>query len=490
MHLLRPFTVAAAGAAAVAVYLWSKRSSKKAIKNENEEGDQEYADFPVVDGALPVLGHFLKTFSGAQKDFFRAAVGKYGNAFYVFLGNLKLLVLNGAEYHKWSYIKGEDKYISGGWPPRWKTLLGEKSIQVSGGKFHRKLRQLIAKGVSRSTLSVFYPTLRENSRKVLNDLVRLSENGKKVILPIDAARIFTFNAICGFIGCSDAEHVKKFEALREDFITWSQGLNDFFIPEWLPFSPYGKAMAARRRIADVVTKVIIERKERAAKGEVFNDALGIFITARDEDGEEFGIQEIADNFIPLAFAGYDTTSSTICNVLHILLNEIHEDELSALKEEVLALEDPIDESTLNSLPILDAFVKEVLRIAPPAASTFKQTTEDVDLEPGKKLKKGTLLLLPILANHYQEDIYPQPEKFRFSRFLTDEVDKKHPLDYIPFGSGPRLCLGMQLARTEVKMILVEVMRNFNIVKGGETIYEPVPFNIRIPRILISHKTLQ
>ncbi|KAJ3094830.1 hypothetical protein HDU97_007542 [Phlyctochytrium planicorne] len=485
-----PVTLAIAAGAAVAVLLWSrKRSSptRKEIKDGKEV--EVFVDFPTMDGGLPILGNFTALFN---RDSLSQTIAKYGKAFYFYLGTIKFLFLYGGEYHKWAFVKGENKYVTAGWPPRWKKLMGEKSVTAAIGSEHRKLRQLLSKGLSRSTISYFYPSLRANARKSLQDLVEASENGTKDIEPIQTARLFTYNAICGFIGCADPKHEEVFRSLRADFVIWSDGLGDLLMPEWLPwFSPYVKAMQARQRIHEAVTRVVFERRERMKAGEEFKDCLGHLMTAKDEDGEEFSVDAICDNFIILAFAGNDTATTTICNLLHILLFQINPDELAALKDELVELEEPIAETTINSLPVLDAFIKEVLRIHPPVVGVFKQMTQDEELEPGKIVKAGTYLNLPIIENHYQEHIFPNPDQFLLSRFLVDEVDKNYPHDFAPFGNGQRMCMGMQLAKTELKLFVAELIRNFDIEKSSKpSKVEVFPFNIRVPSVKIRQKLHQ
>ncbi|KAJ3214703.1 hypothetical protein HDU67_001351 [Dinochytrium kinnereticum] len=474
-------TLGAAASAAVVLLLLIRPTTKARRK-----GDEDEDPFPEVPGKLPIIGHFYRTLTVTPKEN-SETLKKLGGIVITYTAAMKVHTIFGGDLTKWALVKGEGKYLRSGWPARWMRLLGAGSAVTATGKDHRKLRGLIQKGLTKTVLSYFYPTLRENARIVLNKLAEQSKNGIKDVQPLETARTFTYDAICGFLACADQRHVEIFLSLRKDFISWTAGLTDFFIPEWMSWvSPFSKATKARERIIKAVEEVTIERKERMAKGETFQDSLGYLISATDEDGNELSMAEIGDNFITLGFAGNDTTTATICTCLHILLHEISEQELTLLRTELTSIQEPIEESTLISLPVLDAFIKETLRFCPPVAAIFKKVTEDVEVRPGKFFKAGSSLSIPLLANQYNEDIFNNPSSFRLSRFLVDEIDKAYPMDYTPFGAGARMCLGMQLAKMEIRVFILELFRGFEIKQGSKpTKVYRFPFNLRIPTLRIS-----
>ncbi|KAJ3106698.1 hypothetical protein HDU97_005850 [Phlyctochytrium planicorne] len=402
----------------------------------------------------------------------------------------KFLRVLGGEYCKWILVKGEGKFIESAWPSRWKELLGAHGVAFNQTN-HRKIRNLLTKGITKSTISFLYPNIVENARKVISILADASEQGHKDVKPLAMARTYTFNAICGFLACADPKHEEILKSLRPDFIIWTQGLIDLFLPRWIPFLPFARGMAARERILKAVGEIVKERKARMEEGVVYEDSLGYIIAAKDEeDGDSLSEDAIGDNFITLAFAGYDTTAGTICSSLHVLLNEIHPDELQLLKDEVLGLEEPISEQTLQSLPALDSFVKEMVRLYAPAPGVFRVMTKDMETADGRVIPAGTKLSLNFISNHQNPDIFEEPAKFRLSRFMVDEVDKKHPLEYTPFGSGPRLCLGMHLARLEIKVFVAELLRNYDIGRGSKpTAFYHVPMWIAEPSVRIRSKKL-
>ena len=119
-------------------------------------------------------------------------------------------------------------------------------------------------------------------------------------------------------------------------------------------------------------------------------------------------------------------------------------------------------------------VCESLRKWPPAVTTDRQVSKDFIIEPvkpGEKkllLEKGAVCWLPVFAIHNDAKFYPNPEKFDPERFSEENKNKINPSMYIPFGSGPRNCIGSRFALLEGKLLLSYILKNFEVVKTGKT----------------------
>lgn len=149
-----------------------------------------------------------------------------------------------------------------------------------------------------------------------------------------------------------------------------------------------------------------------------------------------------------------------------------------LREEI---NDHVDESghlsfeDLNDLPYLDQCVNESLRILPPVPIIGKICTEPFEFEKSDgervKVEKGILSIIPIYSLHHDADVFPDPESFIPERFDEENggVKKFKEMGYfMPFGDGPRICLGMKLALVEIKTGVVEVVRNFEFTSSAKT----------------------
>lgn len=118
---------------------------------------------------------------------------------------------------------------------------------------------------------------------------------------------------------------------------------------------------------------------------------------------------------------------------------------------------------------MEAVIDETLRMYPPAQRIEREVTNDIDYN-GLKLKKGQVVMVPIYALHHDTDLYPEPERFKPERFLKEsfECKSRDSMAFLPFGGGPRGCLGMRFAMIETKILLAAVLAKFRFVTCPET----------------------
>lgn len=178
--------------------------------------------------------------------------------------------------------------------------------------------------------------------------------------------------------------------------------------------------------------------------------------------------EVLAQSIVFFLAGYETTATTLSFCTYELAMNPQVQE--RLYEEVMEHVDNkgnISYETLCKLPYLDAVLCETLRKHPPAVRTGREVAEDLKLG-GVPLKKGMNLEIPIYAIHHDEQFYPNPDKFQPDRFLPENRDQITPYTYLPFGGGPRNCIGMRFALLEAKLGLTQIVQRFKFVKCSQT----------------------
>ncbi|CAG2164304.1 unnamed protein product [Oppiella nova] len=124
---------------------------------------------------------------------------------------------------------------------------------------------------------------------------------------------------------------------------------------------------------------------------------------------------------------------------------------------------------LARLPYLDAVISETLRLHPASIILIRQASEDYKLgDTGITLKKGQQLEIPIYAVHLNEEFYEKPNDFIPDRFLPENRHNIKPYSYIPFGAGPRNCIGMRFALMEAKLALVQVIKRYRFFRSPNT----------------------
>ncbi|EDV56251.1 probable cytochrome P450 9h1 [Drosophila erecta] len=174
------------------------------------------------------------------------------------------------------------------------------------------------------------------------------------------------------------------------------------------------------------------------------------------------------------FAGFEIISASLCFLTHELcLNPVVQDRLYA---EVLAVHQelkgqPLTYDKLTKMKYLDMVVLEALRKWPPSISTDRECSQDIDLfsESGQKLfsaRKGDVLQIPIFSLHHDPENYEDPELFDPERFAEGHAAESRI--YLPFGVGPRNCIGNRMALMEIKSMVYQLLLNFKLLPAERT----------------------
>lgn len=124
---------------------------------------------------------------------------------------------------------------------------------------------------------------------------------------------------------------------------------------------------------------------------------------------------------------------------------------------------------LASLEYLDACISETLRLNNSVLAVERSPSEDYKLgDTNIVVEKGTVIQIPVHAIHHSDDFYPDPYRFNPERWIGENKDNLVPYTFLPFGAGPRNCVGMRFALMEAKLALVKVLRNFEFSRCEKT----------------------
>jgi len=199
-----------------------------------------------------------------------------------------------------------------------------------------------------------------------------------------------------------------------------------------------------------------ERRE-TGDAESPDDLLSILLTAAGPDGTTMDDDVVRDQMVTFLFAGHETTALALTYAWHLLGR--NPETLDRLRAELDA-ELGDRSATMADLPALDyteQVVNETLRLFPPAYALFREPTEDVQVG-SYRVREGTAMTIPIFKLHRDGRFYDAPDEFRPERW-TDEFEAELPeYAYLPFGGGPRHCIGMRFALAELKLVLATLAR--------------------------------
>ncbi|KAF8763144.1 Cytochrome P450 3A21 like protein [Argiope bruennichi] len=170
-------------------------------------------------------------------------------------------------------------------------------------------------------------------------------------------------------------------------------------------------------------------------------------------------------------AGFDTVASTLSFATYLLAvnPEIQERMYEEVHQVLEKTEGELTYEAIQEMKYLDNVLSETLRLYPVIPRLERMTETDCKLgDTGITVPKGMAIVIPSYALHKDPKLFPDPEKFDPDRFLPEERAKRDPYAYLPFGDGPRHCIGMRFALIEVKTCLVYVIANFKILRCPET----------------------
>ncbi|XP_058065806.1 probable cytochrome P450 9f2 [Anopheles bellator] len=198
-------------------------------------------------------------------------------------------------------------------------------------------------------------------------------------------------------------------------------------------------------------------------------------THTGEKGLDMTEMEMVAQCLIFFLAGFDTVSTCLTFLSHELT--INRDVQDKLYQEVLETKEslgdgPLTYDAVNKMRYMDMVVSEALRMWSPAPATDRECIRDYVVDDGEGLKftidKGTVIFLPISGLHHDPRYYPNPNKFDPERFNEENRDKINPGAYLPFGIGPRNCIGSRFALMEVKAIVYYMLLAFSFERTPNT----------------------
>lgn len=228
----------------------------------------------------------------------------------------------------------------------------------------------------------------------------------------------------------------------------------FKFPYWVPTTRHRRAQAIVEKFRKYIDKLIEERK----KSEPTNDLLQILLNIKEEDGSVgMSQQRVKDEVLTFLMAGHETITNTMSWTLITLAK--NPKYISKLREETDIFFKTQDFKELSSMPWHAAVVDETMRLWPPVYA-FMRLAEQEDEVKGMKIPIKTNVVLCPFISHRAPDLWERPEEFIPERFMGKKIP---PGIYYPFGLGPRACIGAHFATMEAKIILANIVHNWDWV---------------------------
>ncbi|XP_037074614.1 cytochrome P450 3A13-like [Pollicipes pollicipes] len=300
-------------------------------------------------------------------------------------------------------------------------------------------------------------------------------------LVLDISARFSFSMKIPNLDDKSSTFVKAATAFGPLFIpsSWLEGVLLAF-PAYFNWRGARLLQPALRYLVQLLRRSI---KQRRADGVTNTDLVSAITDAIDNrvPTPEFRRLGITEDVLllqgaELLMAAYDTTGTTLALAAFHLVR--HPDVLSRAVEEVDGAGE-LSYEALQQLPLLEAVVQEALRLSSLITRHFRVCTRDWEYD-GLRIPAGTAVLVPLRPFHFDPELFPEPERFLPDRWLGEQGRQLGQYSWMPFGLGPRACMGLRLAMVECKFVLAHLLRRYTIapptgvrpVKEGEA--EPSP----------------
>lgn len=240
----------------------------------------------------------------------------------------------------------------------------------------------------------------------------------------------------------------------------------FTWPDWLPLPGKADKRWAMQTLDQTIRGFIRQRRETGGDS---GDLLSMLLLAADDegDGRRLTDEQARDQCVTIFLAGHDTTAAGLTWLGWVLATHPEITEQAATEvEAVLAGRSPTF-ADLPRLGVIERLVKETLRLYPPAIAVFaRQAVQDVDIG-GWTVPRGGIVRLMTYITHHDPRWFPEPHRFDPDRFVPNRSAKLPPCAYIPFGAGPRVCIGQTFAMMEMTLIATLLLQRYHIKPGPE-----------------------
>jgi cytochrome P450 len=412
-----------------------------------------------VDGALPP-GPDLSAFS-ALRQFRRDPIGlltyaaTFGDVTYLKLPRFPAYLLNHPDLIRDILVTGSHDFMKGPTMQAARLILGE-SLLTSEGEYHRRQRLMIQPIFHHDRLQAYGAVMVDRTERAAErwrsgQVLDVHREMGGLALDVVGATLFGTD-----IDAEDARATR--DALALQLSMFDRMFSPIFqLSMRIPLPSNRRFERSKAALDAIVGGKIAERRTSGALGE---DLLSLLIRAQ-EGGEGMTDQQVRDEAMTLFLAGHETTSNALTWTWYVLSQHPDvERKLHAELDEVLGGVAPTVED-VQRLPYTEMVLTESMRLFPPAWAIGRRALADHGAGEYVIPARAVVIVSPYLV-HRDPRWYEDPEEFVPERWTTEERAKRPRHAYLPFGAGPRMCVGEPFARLEAVLVLATIARRWKL----------------------------
>jgi cytochrome P450 len=417
--------------------------------------------------------HTFRMLATDRLGLLSSAAARYGDAVRIPVGPRTLYFFNHPDHAKYVLADNSGNYHKGIGLAQARRALGD-GLLTSEGELWRKQRKVIQPVFQARRIAGQATAVAQEATRLVERL-RAHRDGD----PVDVVAEMT-DLTLGVLGRTlldtDLSPFNSighaFEAVQDQAMF--EMLSMSMVPMWLPLPHQLRFRRGRAQLEDVVAQLVAQRDARGAD-QSGDDALSrLIVSTRQEADPQVARQRLRDELVTLLLAGHETTASTLGWSFHLIDQhpEIGE-RLHAEAVEVLGDRTPVYED-LHRLRYTTMVVEEVMRLFPPVWILTRQAQADDEIG-GYHVPAGADVLVCPYTLHRHPAFWPEPERFDPGRFDPARRNDRPRYAYVPFGAGPRFCVGNSLGMMEAVFVLAVVSRELRLraVPGYRVVPEPM-----------------
>jgi len=397
------------------------------------------------DKGWPLIGHTLEVLKDIQ-TFFDRKTDAYGEVFSTrFLGETWIR-LTGPDACQFLLQDSGNHFST---KLGWDSFVGDlfpRGLMLKDDDEHRYHRRIMQSAFKKEAMVRYQSLMADVMPRLFSQIptqgeVEFSEYSRQALLEI-GSRVF--------IGESDPNQIDQLQKAFRNTVEATMAI----VRKPIPGTKYNRGLKGRAFLESYFLDKVAEKRQDAS-GNLFAQLC----QAKDEDGNDFSEQNIADHMIFMLMAAQDTTSSALTSLIYALTE--YPEWQERLREEFRPYQ-TLSYADLPELRQTSWAFKEVLRMFTPGAVIPRRSKHEVIFN-GYRIPANTVVSVSPVHNHYLPEYWKNPDEFDPERFAPGrEEDKQHPFLFAPFSGGAHKCIGMHFAEMEVKMILFYLLKMFRI----------------------------
>ena len=285
----------------------------------------------------------------------------------------------------------------------------------------------------------------------------------------------TFHVVSAtmFAGSADVEADAIMQSADRALATvsWDIAAAMLRLPDWVWYPGKLRRRRAGLKLRAAVAAILARRRAAGLEG---SDLLARLARAQDpETGAPMSEKQLVDNLVTFLAAGHETTAKALTWSLYLIARAPQwQDRILAEVTTVVGAGEPVGAEHIDRLAVTRAVLKEAMRLYPPAPVMTRLVSEDTELGP-ETVRAGTAIVIPIFAVHRHRKLWQDPDRFDPDRFSPEREGTYARTQFMPFGFGPRTCIGGTFAMMEATAILATLVRRARFEWDGVHAPEPV-----------------